>query len=128
MLRLGRVGEVRGTMTGRDELVGEPGRPTPAPGETGCRTKGEDDDRELGRDDELRVLGRVVVTRELDVDDELRVVGSVEERPESGRPRPLEPELPATEDGDPPLRVVGAAPGSTSGRVVPPPERLRPGR
>jgi hypothetical protein len=58
MLRLNPGDVVRGTMTGRDELIGELGRPTPTRGETGCRTRGEDDGRVLGRDDELRVLGR----------------------------------------------------------------------
>jgi len=58
MLRLGRVGEVRGTMTGRDELVAELERPPPTRGVTGCRTRGDDELRVLGRVDELRVLGR----------------------------------------------------------------------
>jgi hypothetical protein len=56
--RLGRVGEVRGTMTGRDEPDERPARPPPKRGVTGCRTRGEDELRMLGRDDELRAVGR----------------------------------------------------------------------
>lgn len=59
MLRLGRIGEVRGTMTGRDELTEEPGRPPPVYGATGCRTKGEEGEGLLGRADDDRVLGSV---------------------------------------------------------------------
>ena len=58
MFRLGRVGEVRGTMTGRDELADGLERPTPTRGVTGCRTRGEDELRVLGRDDDPRALGR----------------------------------------------------------------------
>jgi hypothetical protein len=101
MVRLGRIGEVRGTMTGRDELTEEPLRPLPTRGETGCRTRGDDDEGELGIDDQLRALGRV---------DVLRVVGRV---------RPLEP---TALDGDgerAPLRTDGLVPGSIGARAPP---------
>jgi len=123
MLRLGRVGEVRGTMTGRDEPVTELERPPPTRGETGCRTKGEDEDRALGRDDVLRALGRVRVLRVLGSEPELRVVGNVLEPPALGSDRPLPASAPelwpaAPEPGDPlpeptrvrpPWEVTGAA-------------------
>jgi len=113
MVRLGRIGEVRGTMTGRDELTEEPGRPLPTRGETGCRTRGDEDDdeRELGSDDQLRALGRV---------DELRVVGRV---------RPPEPTA-LDGDGDrAPLRTNGLVPGSIGARAPPlVVDGTRPGR
>jgi hypothetical protein len=115
MFRLGRDGEVRGTMTGRDEggetLVG----PLPTRGETGCRTKGDDELRVLGRDDELRALGR---------DDELDVLGSE---------RPLEEYAPVLVGVLPVRRTRGLVLGSIRLRVepaeVPPlPLGVRPGR
>ena len=114
MFRLGRVGEVRGTMTGRDEPVERPGRPPPTRGVTGCRTKGEDEFRVLGRDDELRAVGREV---------ELRVLG---------RLRPLDGALPALVGGRPWLRLNGPVLGSISERVplpeLPLPEVPKRGR
>jgi len=81
--RLGRVGEVRGTMTGRDEPDERPARPPPRRGVTGCRTRGEDELRVLGRDDELRAVGR---------EERLRVLG---------RLRPLDGALPTVAVGLP---------------------------
>jgi len=102
MFRLGRVGEVRGTMTGRDEPEYGLGRPPPTRGETGCRTRGEDELRVLGRDDEVRAVGR---------DDELRVLG---------RFRPLGGRVPMLGDDRPRLRLNGPVEGSTRVRVFPP--------
>jgi hypothetical protein len=111
MVRLGRIGEVRGTMTGRDELTEEPGRPPPTRGETGCRTKGDDEERVLGRDDGCRALGR---------DDAPRVVGS--------RP-PLEPMALGLVDDEPLRRPRDPALGSIRGRApLPLDEGIRPGR
>ena len=103
MFRLGRVGEVRGTMTGRVEPVYGLERPTPTRGVTGCRTRGEEELRVLGRYEELRAVGR---------EDELRVVG---------RLRPLGGSAPMLDDGRPPLRLNGPVLGSTKVRVPPPP-------
>ena len=117
MFRLGRVGEVRGTMTGRVEPVYGLERPTPTRGVTGCRTRGEEELRVLGRDDELRAVGR---------EDELRVVG---------RLRPLGGSAPRLDDDRPPLRLNGTVLGSTKVRELlpvvppaPPPEEVLPGR
>ena len=136
MLRLGRDGEVRGTMTGRDELV-EPGRPPPTLGETGCRTKGEDV-RGPERDDELRVLGRVGAYRGVVVpDDEPRVVGIRDGLCVLGRLRPLCETLPELAGGDELRRTNGLVLGSTRVRVPlplpalepePPPPTFLPGR
>jgi hypothetical protein len=102
MFRLGRVGEVRGTMTGRDEPEYEFGRPPPTRGETGCRTRGEDEFRVLGRVGEVRAVGR---------EDELRVLG---------RLRPLGGSVPRLGDERPALRLKGPVVGSTRVRVLPP--------
>ena len=100
--RLGRVGEVRGTMTGRDEPEYGLGRPPPTRGETGCRTRGEDEFRVLGRDGEVRAVGR---------EDELRVLG---------RLRPLGGRVPRLGDDLPELRLKGPVVGWTRVRVFPP--------
>jgi hypothetical protein len=105
MFRLGRVGEVRGTMTGRDEPDERLERPPPTRGVTGCRTRGEDEFRVLGRNDEPRATGR---------EEELRVLG---------RFRPLDETPPALAGSRPWVRVLG----STRVRV-PPPEEPNPGR
>jgi len=63
MVRLGRDGEVRGTMTGRDETPEGLVRPTPARDVTGCRTR---------EDEEVPVLGRL---RPLDDTPALLVLG-----------------------------------------------------
>jgi len=115
MFRLGRVGEVRGTMTGRVEPVNGLERPTPTREVTGCRTRGEDELRVLGRYDELRAVGR---------EDEDRVLG---------RLRPLGGIVPALEGDWPPLRLNRLVLGSTRVRVLPPaplllPEEVLPGR
>jgi hypothetical protein len=129
MLRLGRVGEVRGTMTGRDGIVTEPGRPTPTPGETGCRTRGEDETRGLGRDDEVRVLGREEEYRELGIEVVPLVVGAVEGLAPAGRSRPLgeaSPELGKVRGS---RRSNGLELGSTGERpALPLPDTERPGR
>lgn len=93
MFRLGRVGEVRGTMTGRVEPVYGLGRPPPMRGDAGCRTRGEDEFRVLGRDGVVRVVGR---------EDELRVLGRF--RPLGGRVAMLDVDLP-------PLRLNGPVVG-----------------
>ena len=117
MFRLGRVGEVRGTMTGRVEPVYGLERPTPTRGVTGCRARGEEELRVLGRDDEFRAVGR---------EDELRVVG---------RLRPLGGSVPKLDDDRPPLRLNGPVLGSTGVRAPLPaplpallPEEVLPGR
>ena len=119
MLRLGRVGEVRGTMTGRDEFEDELGRPPPTRGVTGCRTRGEDEYLPvLGRDDELRAVGRE--------DDDLVV----------GRFRPLEPRFPPPNTGGfRPLWLYEPLDGLTRVRPLLPeplpmplPEEVLPGR
>jgi hypothetical protein len=116
MFRLGRDGEVRGTMTGRDRPEVEPERPPPRRGVTGCRTRGEDKLRVLGREGAVRAVGR---------EDELRVLG---------RLRLLGGSVPILDDDPPPLRLKGPAPGSTRARVLPPdpltvlPPPLLPGR
>ena len=102
MFRLGRDGEVRGTMTGRDERDETLGGPLPTRGEDGCRTMGDDEYRELDGDDELRALGR---------DDELEV---------GGRLRPLGDTDPEVVGGRPLRRTRGLVLGSTRGRVDPP--------
>ena len=81
MFRLGRVDEVRGTMTGRDELADELERPPPTRGVTGCRTRGEDDMRVFVWDDEPRTPGREEYVLVL------------------GRLRPLEPRFPPPNTG-----------------------------
>jgi hypothetical protein len=48
MARLGRDGEVRGTMTGLDELADGLAGPLPTRGDTGCRTMGDEGLRVVG--------------------------------------------------------------------------------
>jgi hypothetical protein len=128
MVRLGRVGEVRGTMTGRTRLEDELGRPPPTWGETGCRTRGEEVERALGRDDELRVLGRVGAYRPATDEAELRVVGWVDGPPTPGSDRPLF-EPPDELAGGWLERLVGAVvEGLTSDRLPPLCGTDRPGR
>jgi hypothetical protein len=121
MLRPGRDDVVRGTMTGRDEPIVEFGRPPPTRGETGCRTRGEVDGRALGRDDELRVLGRSVVFRVSGCDTELLVVGRTDESRLLGRLRPPADAPPETVEREPPTAPDATLLGSTSVRLVPPP-------
>jgi hypothetical protein len=102
MVRLGRVGEVRGTMTGRDEPEYGLGRPPPTRGDTGCRTRGEDEFQVLGRDGDVRAVGR---------EDELRVLG---------RLRPLGGSVPKLRDDPPTLRLYGPVEGRTGVRAPPP--------
>ena len=117
MFRLGRVGEVRGTMTGRVEPVNGIERPPPTRDVTGCRMRGEDELRVLGRDDELRALGR---------EDELRVLGRLRllggGAPTLGNCRPL-PGLKRPELGSIRVRVLLPAP-----LLLPLPEEVLPGR
>lgn len=135
MLRPDRDDVVRGTMTGRDEPIVELGRPPPTRGETGCRTRGEVDGRVLGRDDELRVLGRSVVSRTLGCDTEFLVVGIVDEPRLLGRPRPLADAPREVVVRDPPALPGDTLLGSTRVRLVlltlplpPPPDTYLPGR
>jgi len=102
MLRLGRVGEVRGTMTGRDEPAYGLGRPPPTRGDTGCRTRGEVELRVLGTNGDVRAVGR---------EDELRVLG---------RLRPLGGSVPKLGDDRPTLRLNGPVVGRTRVRAPPP--------
>ncbi len=110
MFRLGRVGEVRGTMTGRVELDVGLERLPPRRDVTGCRTRGEDELRVLGRDDVLRAIGR---------EEELRVLG---------RLRPLDDTLPAFAGGCPWTAGARIDQGSGPAAEEPPPEDPNPGR
>jgi len=102
MVRLGRIGEVRGTMTGRVKLDVELGRPPPTRGDTGCRTRGEDELRVLGSNGDVRALGR---------EDKLRVLG---------RLRPLGGRVAKLREDPPMLRLYGPVVGLTGVRSPPP--------
>ena len=108
--RLGRVGEVRGTMTGRVRPDVGFERPPPRRGVTGCRTRGEDELRVLGREEEPRAVGR---------EEELRVLG---------RLRPLDETPPTLAGGRPWLRALGSTRVRAPLPDEPPPEEPKPGR